>query len=289
VVSDYMHSGSFNLRNAAEPPKPTDRSVRTVLNELTDRQVDFCYSHTVSANTQATSPSDTRRRILDVATELFRDRGYAGTSIRDIADGLGMTKAALYYHFTCKDDMLDALVAPTVGAVEAFVEAAEASPDTDPAVLIRDFVEILACNVPTLATALGDPVVLRSEAGRFRLMEKQVRLARLIAGPGADEARLLRARAAIGAVKASMEATAGLCMETGDPLAAQKAVRRNLDTIVAAAVGALEGCPSHNQAEQGKRSDDELAPCERAIVEQVLAGQIMAEPAIPEQSVPYSY
>jgi len=253
----------------------------------------------VSANTHAASPGDTRRRILEVATELFRDRGYAGTSIRDIADGLGMTKAALYYHFTCKDDMLDALVAPTVGAIEAFIDAAEAAPGTDPAVLIRDFVEILACNVPTLATALGDPVVLRSEAGRFRLMEKQVRLARLIAGPDADEAQLLRARAALGAVKAAMEATAGLCMQVGDPFAAQEAVKRHIDTIVAAAVGALQGCPTHNRADQGQRPEGQLGPCERALAHQTLADQALADKALVEktlvehvrmeQTVPYSY
>ena len=191
-----------------------------------------------------TSPGDTRRRILDAATELFRDRGYAGTSIRDIADSLGITKAALYYHFTCKDDMLDALVAPTVEAIEVFIEEAEAAEANDPAVLLRRFVEILACNVATLATALGDPVVLRSEAGRFRLMEKQVRLARLIAGPGADDAKLLRARAALGAVRASMEATGGLCIEAGDPCLAQKVVQQHIDTIIAAALGALQGhCP----------------------------------------------
>jgi AcrR family transcriptional regulator len=195
----------------------------------------------VSAKTHVTPTIDTRRRILEVATELFRDRGYAGTSIRDIAEGLGMTKAALYYHFNCKDDMLDALVAPTIGAIEDFIEAAEAAPYADPAVLLRDFVQILACNVPTLTTALGDPVVLRSEAGRFRLMEKQVRLARLIAGPNADEARLLRARAALGAIRAAMEATAMLCVDVGDPFLAQRNVERNIDAIVAAAVGALQG------------------------------------------------
>jgi TetR/AcrR family transcriptional regulator, regulator of cefoperazone and chloramphenicol sensitivity len=195
----------------------------------------------VSAKTHATQPGDTRRRILDVATELFRDRGYAGTSIRDIAEGLGMTKAALYYHFTCKDDMLDALVAPTIEAIEEFIDNAEANPGTDPTVLLREFVKILACNVPTLSTTLGDPVVLRSEAGRFRLMEKQVRLARLLAGPDADEARLLRARAALGSIRAAMEATAMLCIDVGDPYMAQRNVERNLDTIVAAAVGALQG------------------------------------------------
>jgi len=42
---------------------------------------------------------DTRQRIIDIALELFATRGYAGTSMRDIAAELGVTKAALYYHF----------------------------------------------------------------------------------------------------------------------------------------------------------------------------------------------
>jgi hypothetical protein len=45
------------------------------------------------------SAVDTRARILDAARTLFAERGYAGTSMRDLADALGMTKAALYYHF----------------------------------------------------------------------------------------------------------------------------------------------------------------------------------------------
>jgi len=40
-----------------------------------------------------------RQRILDIALELFATRGYAGTSMRDIAAELGVTKAAPYYHF----------------------------------------------------------------------------------------------------------------------------------------------------------------------------------------------
>ena len=83
-------------------------------------------------------------------------------------------------------------------------------------------------------------------AGRFRLMEKQVRLARLLAGPDADEARLLRARAALGAIRASMEATGGLCLEVGDPYGAQQSVQLHIETIVASALGALEGCCMHS-------------------------------------------
>jgi AcrR family transcriptional regulator len=48
----------------------------------------------------------TRERILDIALELFVTRGYDKTSLRDIAERLGTTKAALYYHFERKQDIL---------------------------------------------------------------------------------------------------------------------------------------------------------------------------------------
>jgi AcrR family transcriptional regulator len=48
----------------------------------------------------------TRERILDVALELFNEQGYDKTSLREIADRLGVTKAALYYHFERKEDIL---------------------------------------------------------------------------------------------------------------------------------------------------------------------------------------
>ena len=51
----------------------------------------------------------TRDRILDVALDLFIDQGYDGTSLRQIADRLGITKAARYYHFEAKEDILMAL------------------------------------------------------------------------------------------------------------------------------------------------------------------------------------
>jgi AcrR family transcriptional regulator len=51
----------------------------------------------------------TRERILDIALELFNEQGYDKTSLREIADRLGTTKAALYYHFERKEDILYAL------------------------------------------------------------------------------------------------------------------------------------------------------------------------------------
>src|SRR5580693_2045417 len=51
----------------------------------------------------------TRERILDIALDLFTEHGYDKTSLREIADEIGFTKAALYYHFERKEDILLAL------------------------------------------------------------------------------------------------------------------------------------------------------------------------------------
>jgi AcrR family transcriptional regulator len=57
----------------------------------------------------ASDEGDTRERILDVALELFIEQGYDKTSLRQIAEPLGFTQAAIYYHFAAKEDILVAL------------------------------------------------------------------------------------------------------------------------------------------------------------------------------------
>jgi len=61
-------------------------------------------------------PRDTRTEILDVAFELFTEKGYDATSLREISERLGITKAALYYHFRSKEDILRVLLEP-IGAI----------------------------------------------------------------------------------------------------------------------------------------------------------------------------
>ncbi len=58
---------------------------------------------------EAGSTQSTRERILDIALDLFVRKGYAETSLREIAAELGFSKAALYYHFESKQDILLAL------------------------------------------------------------------------------------------------------------------------------------------------------------------------------------
>ncbi|HEY7105605.1 MAG TPA: helix-turn-helix domain-containing protein [Acidimicrobiia bacterium] len=72
---------------------------------------------------------DTRAEILAVAAELFTERGYDSTSLREIAERLGLTKAALYYHFHSKDEILRALIEPMGAVLAELVERLEAARD----------------------------------------------------------------------------------------------------------------------------------------------------------------
>jgi AcrR family transcriptional regulator len=96
-----------------------------------------------------------RRAIEDVASDLFREHGYAGTSIRDIARALSVQGASLYAHVTSKEDVLWAIVERAAARFEAAADAAEAAAEQrrpgDPtealAALVRAHVEVLTADV----------------------------------------------------------------------------------------------------------------------------------------------
>jgi AcrR family transcriptional regulator len=72
----------------------------------------------------------TRTRIQLVAIELFTENGYEATSLREIAERLGVTKAALYYHFRTKDEIIQSLVDDQVDMIEELIEWGEQQPRT---------------------------------------------------------------------------------------------------------------------------------------------------------------
>jgi AcrR family transcriptional regulator len=75
--------------------------------------------------------SDTRERILAVASELFIEQGYDGTSLREISERLGFTKAALYYHFRSKEEILQALLTPFDTLLEEVLRRLEQADDVE--------------------------------------------------------------------------------------------------------------------------------------------------------------
>lgn len=78
--------------------------------------------------------TDTREQIRAVAIELFSTLGFEKTSLREIAERLGFSKAALYYHFKSKNELAQSIVYPMKNDIDALIEEG-----TQGAIQPRDF------------------------------------------------------------------------------------------------------------------------------------------------------
>ncbi|MGC5615418.1 TetR/AcrR family transcriptional regulator [Georgenia sp. Z1491] len=81
--------------------------------------------------------------VLDMALTLFAERGYHGTTLRQIAEALGIRTPSLYNHMTSKASLLDAITTSTITAVvDEFTAATEGV--TDPVERLRRATEVYA-------------------------------------------------------------------------------------------------------------------------------------------------
>jgi AcrR family transcriptional regulator len=149
------------------------------------------------------SGDDTRVRILDTALELIAEKGFGGTSTRELSERLGFTKAALYYHFRTKDDLLAALIAPALSDLAALV--GDATPRPEPAVrreLLFRYVDLVATHRNLIQVVSQDPSVARRPTLGGSL-ELYARLSRLLSGQEKpDVTQRAFVRAALGAIHA---------------------------------------------------------------------------------------
>ena len=102
--------------------------------------------------------SGTARRVLEAATELFGERGFHGTSMRDIAEAVGVRPASIYEHFPSKDHILAAVVTIGHEAILTELEAALSRAGDDPEAQVRAAVATLVvklCEWPELARTIG--------------------------------------------------------------------------------------------------------------------------------------
>lgn len=113
----------------------------------------------MTAEAQAKAPrTDTRARILAVAARLFATQGYAGTSIKDISDELGMTKAALYYHFASKEVLLHELVSQPILAMREVMEVErDLTATAERTQFVVDVVTAMAGCDPDVIAVFKDP------------------------------------------------------------------------------------------------------------------------------------
>jgi AcrR family transcriptional regulator len=151
----------------------------------------------------STPPSAAKARIVSAASGLFAEHGVGGTSLKMIADAIGVTKAAVYHQFRTKEAIVIAVAQAELGRVEAAMDAAEAEPSRERArdALLTRIVDLAVEGRRMESTLVGDPVLVRFFASYEPFERVMDRLYHLLTGEdSAPEARMRGAMltAAIG-------------------------------------------------------------------------------------------
>lgn len=136
-----------------------------------------------------------RERMRGAALSLFSLHGVNGTSLQMIADEIGVTKAAVYYHFPTKEDLVHAVIAPYIAQVAELVEAAEGHrrrADRSEAIL-SGLVGMVVANRHLNSALLADPVIVRVLHSRTDMRDLDRRITTLLVGPSPDPLALTAA------------------------------------------------------------------------------------------------
>ena len=189
-----------------------------------------------SGATHAHAGDQTRARILDVALELIADRGFAATSTREIAERLGVTKAALYYYFRTKDDLLAAIVGPATSELDVLIERAGADASSEARDgLLLGYVDLVARHADLIRVLANDPAVKECASLRAVIPLFQ-RLVPLLAGTDEpDTAQRARVRAALSAIHGALV--------RGQPADDLEILRATAVEVARAALGLPEPAP----------------------------------------------
>jgi AcrR family transcriptional regulator len=156
--------------------------------------------------------TDTRARVQKVALELFAEQGYEKTSLREIAERLGVTKAALYYHFKSKEDIVHSFTDDYFAEIDALLEWAKDLPRSEQAQreILDRYVGIVLGGSEVFRFLEQNRATVQSmeagEAGKERFARFRGRLdtlVELLAGPDAPLRDRVRATTAVLSVSAT--------------------------------------------------------------------------------------
>ena len=156
--------------------------------------------------TQTPSAADTRQRLIDVAVDLFTRHSFAGTSLQMIADEMGFTKAAIYYHFRTREELLAAVVEPIFDELSVVIAAAAAQRSANARAdhMLRGYAELAVANRALVSVLACDPSVttlLREQPHWSQLITRQLAL---LAGDEADPGGLIKATVALAGISSAV-------------------------------------------------------------------------------------
>lgn len=165
----------------------------------------------------------TRQRIQDVALELFAEQGYEKTSLREIAERLNVTKAALYYHFRTKEDILISLFQDLTKPMDELIEWGKQQPrtlETKREILSR-YSEALNDAAPLFRFMQENQATVRELRSGEAFKDRMLLMVDLLREPDATMTDQVRCVTALFSMHAGMFALRDI---EGDPEEKRKAV-----------------------------------------------------------------
>jgi AcrR family transcriptional regulator len=156
---------------------------------------------------------DTRTQILEAAARLFVERGFAATSVRDIAAAIGISNPSLYHHFSSKADLLEQLLAePLARTQQAVQEAGLLTGEERTRRIIVGLLEALEVHNGVAVAALRQ-AGSTAAVDQSLLEETRPLVYALLLQEAADDNADLRVRMVVGAVE---RVVVDLMLEAGD-------------------------------------------------------------------------
>lgn len=129
-----------------------------------------------------------QNRVIATALDLFARHGVGGTSLQMIADALGVTKAAIYYQFKTKDEIVLAVAGTELARLEGAIAAAEAELCTVRAreVLLDHVIDLAVARRELVGVLQSDPVMVRYLAEHEPFQRLTERLFAVLTGENPD-------------------------------------------------------------------------------------------------------
>ncbi|MGV4985413.1 TetR/AcrR family transcriptional regulator [Streptomyces sp. NRAIS4] len=166
---------------------------------------------------------NTRQRIQDVALELFAEQGYEKTSLREIAERLDVTKAALYYHFKTKEEIIVSVFEDLAKPIEDLIEWGRSQPRTLPTKqeIVRRYSAALAGAEPLFRFMQENQATVRELRIGETFKDRMRGLRDILIDPEADLVDQVRSVSAMFTLHAGMFVMQDL---EGDPAKKREAV-----------------------------------------------------------------
>lgn len=139
---------------------------------------------------------DTRQRIEAIALELFATQGVGQTSLQEIADRVGLTKTALYYHFRSKSELVRSVVGDAVEELTTFLTRVEHDQE-DPGRILEGFFDLCYRHRNVLRALIFDPTAMAHLANTDLMPRPTHWAVKLLAGPDPTPEQRIRAFMAI--------------------------------------------------------------------------------------------